>query len=109
MQLRKALDSLPVALRVIISGTPIQVAAAPGRRLRSMPPRWKAAAPVLGHAPCAALHASYTPLSKNPIRLPPFPIQNNLMELWSLLNFCAPDVLGGAADFRHVQRRLDAC
>lgn len=28
------------------------------------------------------------------------PIQNNMMEMWALLNFCVPDVLGEAADFR---------
>ena len=27
-------------------------------------------------------------------------LQNNLLEMWALFNFCAPDVLGDAADFK---------
>lgn len=27
-------------------------------------------------------------------------LQNNLLEMWALFNFCAPDLLGDAADFR---------
>ncbi|KAL4427704.1 hypothetical protein ABPG75_001793 [Micractinium tetrahymenae] len=54
MQLRKQLDAVPVALRIIISGTPIQ---------------------------------------------------NNLLEMWALFNFCAPDVLGSASDFKDQYER----
>lgn len=31
---------------------------------------------------------------------PVVPPQNNLLEMWALFNFCAPDVLGSAADFK---------
>ncbi|KAL4444622.1 hypothetical protein ABPG77_002439 [Micractinium sp. CCAP 211/92] len=55
MQLRKQLDAVPVALRIIISGTPIQ---------------------------------------------------NNLLEMWALFNFCAPDVLGSAQDFKAQYERI---
>ncbi|KAI3429485.1 hypothetical protein D9Q98_005576 [Chlorella vulgaris] len=55
MKLREALDAVPVGMRVIISGTPIQ---------------------------------------------------NNLTEMWALFNFCAPDVLGDAPDFRDRYEKL---
>lgn len=32
------------------------------------------------------------------------PSQNNLLEMWALFNYCAPDVLGSASDFKCGQQ-----
>lgn len=85
MQLRKALDAVPCALRVLISGTPIQVRN--GAAAARAPPR---------RSPWPT-HPSTLPLF-----FPPTPPQNNLLEMWALFSFVAPEVLGDAADFRRV-------
>lgn len=36
------------------------------------------------------------------------PWQNNLMEMWALFNFVAPDVLGEPADFRWALNIISA-
>lgn len=99
MQLRKALDALPCALRVIISGTPIQVpwglVAVASLQL---------ARPTVCFPASAALEANTsTPSSCSSCPAP----QNNLMEMWALFNFVAPDVLGEPADFRWVLCNAD--
>ncbi len=118
MQLRKQLDAVPVALRIIISGTPIQVgqcrwqgagrqAASKWAGLLTMMPvgrpagqvRMQQASLAMRRLPGQRITVSCRSLFRSAPFPRPRPPQNNLLEMWALFNFCAPDVLGSAPDF----------